>query len=217
VSSRAVIFDCDGVLIESELLANRTEVEALNAIGAAFTPEGYMSRFMGLSDAAARALLADEFGIAPADAFWQRVRAQCYCVFARELRAMPGIEPLLSTLRLPACVASSSSTERLYFTLGLTDLLRFFPERVYSSQQVQRGKPHPDLFLYAATQLGAAPAACIVVEDSPLGVQAAHAAGMRVIGFSGGSHMSEEARRRLQAAGPETIVDGTVALARLLQ
>lgn len=216
MSTHAVIFDCDGVLIDSELLANRAEVEALNAVGAAFTPEGYMARFMGLSATAARALLAGEFGLAPSDTFWQRVQAHCYCLFARELRAMPGIEPLLSALRLPACVASSSSTERLYFTLGLTDLLHFFPERVFSSQQVQRGKPHPDLFLYAAAQLGVAPAACLVVEDSPLGVQAAHAAGMRVIGFAGGSHMGLEARRRLQAAGPETVVESMATLAGLL-
>lgn len=216
MSIRAVIFDCDGVLIDSELLANQAEVEALSTIGATFTPEAYMARFMGLSDAAARALLADEFGLAPGERFWQRVRAHCYCRFARELRAMPGIAPLLATLRLPACVASSSSFERLYFTLGLTDLLRFFPERVFSSQQAPRGKPHPDLFLYAATQLGVSPSACIVVEDSPLGVEAAHAAGMRVIGFAGGSHMSEEARNRLRAAGPEAIVESAAELVPLL-
>jgi HAD superfamily hydrolase (TIGR01509 family) len=212
-----VIFDCDGVLIDSELLANQAEVEALNAIGASFTREAYMARFMGLSDGAARALLADEFGLAPPEPFWQRVQARCYCLFARDLRAIPGIEPLLSALRLPACVASSSSPERLYFTLGLTDLLRFFPERVFSSQQVQRGKPHPDLFHYAATQLGVVPAACLVVEDSPLGVQAAHAAGMRVIGFAGGSHMTAAVRSRLRAACPEAIVQNAAALARMLE
>ncbi len=217
MAARAVIFDCDGVLIDSELLANQVEVEALSAIGATFTSEAYMARFMGLSDAASRALLADEFGLAPPELFWERVRAHCYCLFARELRAMPGIEPLLSALRLPACVASSSSPERLYFTLGLTDLLRFFPDRVFSSRQVLRGKPHPDLFQYATTQLGVAPGECVVVEDSPLGVQAAHAAGIRVIGFAGGSHMTAAGRRRLQEAGPETIVQSTADLARLLE
>jgi HAD superfamily hydrolase (TIGR01509 family) len=216
VVTRAVIFDCDGVLVDSELIANKADVAALNSIGASFTLESYMARFVGMSHSGAVAVLADEFGLTPPPIFWTRLAAAELCQYARELRAFNGIEDLLGKLDKPYCVASSSSLTRLFYTLGLTDLLRFFPERVFSAEMVARGKPHPDLFLYAAQCLGIQPWQCVVVEDSPLGVQAAHAAGMRVIGFAGGSHMSDTALSRLMEAGPETIVHSVQQLAPLL-
>ena len=212
----AVIFDCDGVLLDSEALCVQVEREALRSLGCALDVETYMTRFVGLSEEAANAILAQEFNITLPPAFWQHVAATMDGVFERELRAMPGCEQLLEALTSPRCVASSSSSRRLAHTLGLTNLLRFFPERVFSAQMVTRGKPHPDLFLYAADRLDAQPERCVVVEDSPAGVLAAHAAGMRVIGFAGGSHITPAGLARLAHTGPETIVHHMEELLPLL-
>jgi HAD superfamily hydrolase (TIGR01509 family) len=214
--TQAIIFDCDGVLIDSEAICIREERAALSVLGCEIEPERYAAHFVGLSDQAANTILMEEFGVVlPAD-FWPQLEATVFDMFRRELRAMPGCEQLLEGLTWPCCVASSSSTDRLAYTLCLTGLQPYFDGRVFSARMVARGKPHPDLFLFAAERLGARPQDCVVVEDSPHGVQAAHAAGMRVIGFTGGAHMTPSTRDRLLQARPHTMVESMEQLGLVL-
>lgn len=202
-----VIFDCDGVLIDSEVIACRVEAELLTELGLPMTAEDVNRRFVGRSGAAVSEILEAELGRPlPADfsqTMWSRTRA----AFESELRAIPGIAETLDRLALPCCVASSSDPERLEVALGLTGLYARFAPHVFSTTMVARGKPAPDLFLYAAAQRGARPAHCIVVEDSAPGVQAGAAAGMRVLGFVGGSHCRPGHADRLARAGASAVFD----------
>lgn len=198
---RLVIFDCDGVLIDSEMIACRADASLLTELGFATTVEDVLDRYVGLS---ARAMIADiearHGRPLPAD-FAQRLRERIETAFERELAPMPGIEALLANRPLPCCVASSSSLPLLAHALALVGLYESFAPHIFSASQVARGKPAPDLFLFAAQAMGAAPAECIVVEDSLVGVQAGVAAGMQVIGFVGGSHCRDGQAARLTGAG----------------
>lgn len=184
-----IIFDCDGVLIDSEGIACRVEAEVLSECGASFSEEDVIREFVGVSEKDMLLRLRREFDIILPEDYADRVNTRFRDECVRHLEPMDGILELLDALTNDRCVASSSSPERLDFTLGLTGLLERFSGRIYSSTMVERGKPAPDLFLFAAEQMGYPPEACIVVEDSIAGVQAAKAAGMRVIGFLGGSHI----------------------------
>lgn len=182
-----VIFDNDGVLVDSEGHANRILSELLNESGWAvnMTREESMAEFLGRSLAAIRQRIEARVGHAlPAD-FETRYHARLFEVFDRELTAVPGVEDALARIRLPTCVASSGSHERIRRALAATGLLPRFEGRIFSAEDVARGKPAPDLFLHAASCLGVVPSRCAVVEDSPLGVDAANAAGMVAFGFAG--------------------------------
>jgi HAD superfamily hydrolase (TIGR01509 family) len=200
-----IIFDCDGVLIDSELLANRTEVELLKSFGIEFDLHDYMSRFVGKSHRDVLSSIESWQGIPlPAD-FWSLAQQQTFQVFQQELQPIPGIVELISALEQPICVASSSSLRRLDLTLKTTGLFdRFFPH-IFSAEQVSRGKPEPDLFLWAADKMQVQPDRCVVIEDSPYGVMAGVAAGMTVLGFTGGSHIQPGHEAKLSAAGATQI------------
>ena len=145
------------------------------------------------------------------------MKAETLAAFEAELTAMAGIAEAVGLLTLPFCVASSSDPVRLRRSLGLTGLLPLFEGRVFSSAQVARGKPFPDLFLFAAERMGIAPDNCLVIEDSVPGVQAARAAGMRVVGFTGGGHWSHDrAGRDLLAAGAATVFSAHADLGRIV-
>lgn len=183
-TAELVIFDCDGVLVDSEPLANRALAEAIQELGLAADVASVTARFKGRSLAdCIRRIEGDLGGPVPAD-FLSRLNARTYAAFQGALQAVPGVEDVLARLRLPTCVASSGSHEKMLLTLGLTGLLRHFEGRLFSATEVERGKPAPDLFLHAARSLGVEPGACIVVEDSVPGVLGAAAAGMRVFGFA---------------------------------
>ena len=197
---RLVIFDCDGVLVDSERLAIRVDVQVLASLGWHMTEDEVVRRFVGKSDAHMKHDIEEHLGRKlPGD--WDAGFRDVYLeTFRRELRPVDGIVEALDAIRAATCVASSGTHEKMRFTLGLTGLWDRFEGRIYSATEVSRGKPHPDLFLHAAARMGFAPADCAVVEDSRFGVEAARAAGMRSFGYAGGVTPADA------LAGPGTVV-----------
>jgi HAD superfamily hydrolase (TIGR01509 family) len=183
-----VIFDCDGVLVDSEPIFNRAHAEILTQCGYRTTPRIIGERFCGISDAEMLAAIEREWGRRlPAD-YRERVRTLADAACEARLTALPGIHETLDLVTAPICVASSSTPERVRKSLGLTGLLERFEPNIFSASMVPRGKPAPDLFLLAARTMQTDPTRVVVVEDSVPGVRAAVAAEMSVIGFCGGSH-----------------------------
>ena len=212
-----VIFDCDGVLVDSEPIALRLLLETLAGAGLAMDAETANARFLGRSLASMRAILAEDHGLTLSDAALEEMRGRLYAAFRAELRPVPGVAEALAGLGRAFCVASSSQPERIELSLRVTGLWPFFEGRMFSATQVARGKPAPDLFLYAARSMGYAPAACLVVEDSRAGIAAAQAAGMRVVAFTGGSHAGNEAHRAAIAAlAPDAVIDDMRRLVTLV-
>ncbi len=181
------IFDCDGVLIDSEHLAVRADVACLAEDGIVVTEAEILSAYVGISVAGMVADLERRFGRKVAGDFTDRHHTRIHAIFEAELQAMPGIGAVLDAWPRARCVASSSTPARLRHSLGLVGLYDRFAPHIFSAVQVARGKPAPDLFLYAAARMGVEPRDCIVIEDSLAGVEAAVAAGMAVIGFTGGT------------------------------
>jgi HAD superfamily hydrolase (TIGR01509 family) len=201
-----VIFDCNGVLVDSEPIAAAVLVEALKRIGVALSAETAMRRFQGRRPADVFALVEGAAGrTLPAD-FSARVAAETLHRLRADLRAIPHTAHALTWLRGPKAVASSSPMDRIRISLDATGLMRFFEPRLFSASDVRRGKPAPDLFLLTAARCHAAPASCIVVEDSVPGITAAVTAGMTPIGFVGGSHMPGQLAADLLASGARTVV-----------
>ena len=210
-----VIFDCDGVLVDSEPLSLACLTAALNRIGVPIDLETVRARFAGTSMPSIMAHIEHDYGVVAPEGFVSAVKAETLRIFDTELRAMAGAAEMSAALDLPICVASSSDPVRLRHSLGLTGLLPLFEGRIFSSVEVPRGKPFPDLFLHAAARMGMPPRACLVVEDSVPGVTAARAAGMQVIGFTGGGHWGHDpAGVALSAAGAAAVVSDYAALAR---
>jgi HAD superfamily hydrolase (TIGR01509 family) len=204
---RLVIFDCDGVLVDSEPIAMRILLETLEAEGLSLDPPTGYDRFLGRSLADTREILAADFGIRLTDAALEEMRQRLYAAFRVELVLTGGVGEALADLALPFCVASSSQPERIRLSLAVTGLLPRFDGRIFSASMVAHGKPAPDLFLHAAAAMGFAPGDCLVVEDSPAGIRAAHAGGMRVVAFLGGSHAGRPGYRdRIAALGPDRMI-----------
>jgi HAD superfamily hydrolase (TIGR01509 family) len=206
-----VIFDCDGVLVDSERIAVRIDVVALRSLGWELTEAEVVERFVGRSDAAMTRDIEEYLG-RPLPGGWDADFSHLYReALEAELEAVDGVVEALDQIATPTCVASSGTHEKLRFTLGRTGLLERFEGRIFSATEVEHGKPAPDLFLYAAERMGVTPAACAVVEDSRYGVEAARAAGMRAFGYAGGVTPTH----RLE--GPGTVVfDNMRDLPRLL-
>jgi HAD superfamily hydrolase (TIGR01509 family) len=179
-----VIFDCDGVLVDSERLAVRTEAEVLFHLGWPLSEAEIVERFVGRSASYMHGVIEEHLG-RPVD--WEAEFEARYAeVFAGELLPVPGIPEVVRQITIPMCVASSGSHEKMRFTLGITGLLDVFGERLFSVDDVENGKPAPDVFLHAAEVMGASPDCCAVVEDSISGVTAGLAADMTVFAFAGG-------------------------------
>ena len=183
-----IIFDCDGVLVDSEPISISVLLELMAKAGHVMDEETAYRLFLGRSMAATVELLREDFGFVVTPAHLEQARAILNDRFRRELKPIPGIKSALGRLSGPRCIASSSKPERIRFSLSVTGLLDQFEPHIYSATMVERGKPAPDLFIHAARDMDAAPDDCLVIEDSPAGVEAAKAAGMRVFGFTGGSH-----------------------------
>ena len=181
-----VIFDCDGVLVDSERLAVRIDVQILARLGWVITEAEVIERFVGRSDKSIKADIEAQLGRPLPDDWEQEFQSLYRAAFAAALTPVPGVVEALDRITLPTCVASSGSHDKMRYTLGLTGLYERFAGRIFSVYEVARGKPAPDLFLYAAARMGVDPAACAVVEDSRYGVAAARAAGMRAFAFAGG-------------------------------
>ncbi|GAA3045501.1 HAD family hydrolase [Kitasatospora sp. NPDC127116] len=195
-----VIFDCDGVLVDSEVIAVRVLVRLGAEHGWPLTEAEAIELFVGRSEAANRATVAERLGAETAVLWSKRfVELHAEAVDAG-LTPVAGLPEALAAITLPTCVASSGTHEKMRHTLGRTGLHDHFAGRIFSATEVARGKPAPDLFLHAARSMGVDPAACVVVEDSRPGVEAARAAGMRALGYAGGVTVAE------RLAGPGTVV-----------
>jgi len=207
-SPELVIFDCDGVLVDSEALVIEIEAVLLTDAGFPMTVDDVAERCVGLSYPDMMAMLEREFDKPVPEALNQQIQTDALAAFPDRLQAVPGIAELLEELTLPRCVASSSNIDRILLSLDITGLAQHFAtEHIFSAQMVERGKPSPDLFLLAAERLDVAPERCLVIEDSPHGVTAAISAGMDVVGFVGGGHARPSLRTRLESAGAPRVVE----------
>ncbi|MBS0279072.1 MAG: HAD family phosphatase [Proteobacteria bacterium] len=205
----AVIFDCDGVLVDSEVLALEVEIAAAAEVGLTYDLDEYKARFMGRTTQAFFDLLAQDCLERTGRALPEGFQERCYGNYRASLHRLTEVQGALRMIAAVThrkAVASSSTADALEEKLRRTGLWDHFAPHVYSTDLVAHGKPAPDVFLYAARKLEAEPAACLVFEDSVHGVHAARAAGMRVWGFSGGGHMDDASSARLLAAGAERIV-----------
>ena len=212
-----VIFDCDGVLVDSEPISVAVLLDVIANAGGAVTEADAYRLFLGRSMAAVRELLRSEFGIALTDQQLEAMRTELTRRFQEQLRPIPGIVQALSRLNTRVCVASSAGIERIRLSLRITGLLEMLEPHLYSAAMVERGKPAPDLFLYAARVMGVRPADCVVVEDSPAGIDAARHAGMHVFAFTGGSHAGHSALvKELAKRKPDIVFDDMRTLPDLI-
>jgi HAD superfamily hydrolase (TIGR01509 family) len=211
-----LIFDCDGVLVDSELIDSRIRAECFQAEGFPVTFED-LRQHSGISGAGLAEMIQERYGRPMPHDFMQVTRAKIMRAFVDELRAIEGVIELLGELNVPVCVASNSHTDRLRHSLEVTGLLQFFDPHVFSAAMVERGKPAPDLFLFAAQKFGVSPGDCLVIEDSVNGVTAARAAGMDVLGFCGGSHCRPGHGDDLLTAGCERAFARMSEVRRFLQ
>lgn len=196
-----VIFDCDGVLVDSEPIAVRIDIEAAAELGLRLSEAEVIERFVGRSKQDIVADIEAQLGHPVPPGWFERADARLRQAWVAELRPVAGVEQALELIDTPACVASSSEPSQLRFKLELTGLYDRFAGRIFSASAVANGKPAPDLFLHAALQMGVDAAKCVVVEDSRHGVAAARAAGMAVLAYVGGGMTPASA-----LAGPRTTV-----------
>lgn len=200
-----IIFDCDGVLVDSELLSCRCLSEVLAEFGLVLSAEEALELFLGRSTKAIEQHYRD-LGQAVPDGFLPRLKSHVLETFAASLEPIPGVEAVISRLTVPFCLASSSDIDRVSLSLDVTGLRAHFGDRLYTAQMVRHGKPAPDLFLHAAENMRTPPSRTLVIEDSVSGVQAGKAAGMTAWGFVGGGHYrTRDGRAILSAAGADRV------------
>ncbi|MGV8911763.1 MAG: HAD family hydrolase [Rhodoglobus sp.] len=185
-TSTLSIFDCDGVLVDSEIHAVEIDKLICADFGWQLTTEEAVELFLGKSAKSFAHQLQEHLGSALPEDWEARYQPLLYEAFDAGLQAIVGIETALDNINAQTCVASSGSHEKIRKTLGKTGLLERFDGRIYSSSEVENGKPAPDIFLHAAERMGHPPERCVVIEDSKYGIQAAHAAGMSSFGYAGG-------------------------------
>jgi HAD superfamily hydrolase (TIGR01509 family) len=202
-----VIFDCDGVLVDSEVISCRAHAAALTRHGYPITADQVLDRFLGVSDREARLAIEAELGHdLPAD-FEMQMKQAALQSYADDLRLVPYVGEAVAAINLPKCVASSGTPEKIRHGLTCAGLYDVLSPHIFSASQVKRGKPAPDLFLFAAEQMRVSPERCVVIEDSIHGVTGARAAGMTVLGFHGGSHCRPGYADTLRSAGAAVTFD----------
>ncbi|MBY2951393.1 HAD family hydrolase [Rhizobium leguminosarum] len=211
-----LIFDCDGVLVDSELIATAVHIEALAKFGYIMSAEEYNDRFIGMTDQQSYSVIESEGDLRLPEDHHECVMAEVASRYTRDLRAIRGVQQTLETIILKKCVASNSDAEKLSLALKVTDLHDYFWPHVFSASQVARGKPAPDLFLFAAENMNTPARSCLVIEDSVAGTQAAVAAGMMVIGFVGASHCLPGHGDKLMEAGATKLFSRMTALPQIL-
>lgn len=207
----AVIFDCDGVLVDSEILAVRVGLRAVKELGLSYSEDEYIHRFLGTTiDAYFKNVEEDHreaHGTSVPNGFFKTLMKDSREEMDAALAAIDGTHAAVRSIAVPLAVASSSGIERLHFKLNKTGLIEAFAPHIYSGELVQNGKPAPDLYLHAAEQLNVPAKACVAIEDSVHGVISAKAAGMTVVGFTGGGHCRPGHDRYLSDAGADTVVN----------
>ncbi len=204
---KLIIFDCDGVLIDSEWIASQVESEHLRELGIDLSTEEVSKRFSGVSAAAMYAELERDFGIVIPDTYEKNIRERIKQRFSTDLAPPKGLEKFLENRAHAVCVASNSPPDWVSHGLKCTGIHSYFKNAIYTGQMVERPKPAPDLFLHAADQFNVSPEDCLVVEDSTHGIEAAMAANMTAIGYIGGSHCREGHGDMLKSAGAKTIIE----------
>ncbi|PKP73653.1 MAG: hydrolase [Alphaproteobacteria bacterium HGW-Alphaproteobacteria-6] len=185
-----VIFDCDGVLIDSEVISARVLIAALARSGVIVDFDHFRNHFLGRSFPTVARQVREDFRVALPDDFEAAYRAELLAAFGHELHPTPGVARVLDRLAVGKCVATSSSPPRVARSLALTGLAGYFGSAVFTASEVAQGKPAPDLFLHVAARMGVAPGRCLVIEDSVTGIRAALAAGMPVLRYTGGGHLA---------------------------
>ncbi|TSE04935.1 HAD-IA family hydrolase [Mesorhizobium intechi] len=212
-----VIFDCDGVLVDSEALSVSALLGMIKLAGGTLSEDAAYEHFLGKSMKSVREILASDFGLEISDQHLTAMRVDLMRKFREELKPIPGVKEMLPKLGLPFCVASSGTLDRIRYALDVTDLLGLMEPHLFSAAMVAKGKPAPDLFLHAAASMRAHPRKCLVIEDSPAGVAAARAAGMRVLAFTGGAHAGNAAlKARLASSEPDFIFADMLQLPDLI-
>jgi beta-phosphoglucomutase-like phosphatase (HAD superfamily) len=212
-----VIFDCDGVLVDSELISCRAHSEMLTRHGYPITSDEVLARFLGVSDREARLIIEAELGRDLPGDFEVQVKQATLQFYAGDLQAISYVGEAIGTIGLPKCVASSGTPEKIQHGLICAGLYDLLAPNIFSASQVERGKPAPDLFLFAAEQMQVAPQRCLVIEDSLPGIAGARAARMTVLGFHGGSHCRSGHGDALRAAGAAVAFDDMRQLPGLIR
>lgn len=192
MACKLVIFDCDGVLVDSEVISLSVLRDYIAGLGVHISDDECRNLFLGVSLETTCRVLTDDYGLTLDGDQLAGMRKMLYDRFKQELKAIPDVDQVIPTLDMPFCVASSSQVERIRLALMATGLLPLFDGNIFSATMVENGKPAPDLFLHAAGAMNTAPADCIVIEDSPAGITAAKRAGMKVFAFTGASHAGQE-------------------------
>ena len=214
---KLIIFDCDGVLVDSEPISFSVLREMLADAGLTFSESWAYENFLGKSMASITALVAREHDLLLDEPALAAMRQRLYERFEAELEPVHGIDGLLADFAFAHCVASSSQLERIRLCLRKTGLIGYFEPNIFSSSMVANGKPAPDLFLHAARTMGFSPRNCIVIEDSPAGIRAAKAAGMTVFAFTGASHaIASNLRPLVESLKPSAIFDDMAQLPGLI-
>jgi HAD superfamily hydrolase (TIGR01509 family) len=214
---KLVIFDCDGVLVDSEPLSIRVLAETMHQLGLTISMDECYRQFLGRSIGSFTETVLKDYGRALTTEQLAHMRERLYELYRRELKPIAGVSGVLDSLGVPFCVASSSQPDRIRLSLDLTGLSHYFGNRIYSSTMVEHGKPAPDLFFLAAKQMGARPEDCVVVEDSPAGIEAANRAAMLAFAFVGGSHAGPASlRESIRPMNPSCIFDRMEDLPRLI-
>ena len=206
------IFDCDGVLVDSELLANQVLADYLTELGFPYTREECTKNFVGKSMLSIVRMVEEGAHQKLPEIFCKELLRRDKSAFEGRLQALPGVADAIVSWTGPKCVASSSSFERIYNSLRITKLISYFEPNIFSASQVASGKPAPDLFLFASKAMDVLATECLVIEDSVPGVIAGKTAGMRVAGFTGGSHCGPEHEGKLFEAGADQVFDNMMDL-----
>lgn len=215
-----IIFDCDGVLVDSEPIAARVLGEYISANGRITTTDECLDTFTGLSLNSVEKIVISKWGISLPDKFVDELRILDRAAFEKELRPLPDVSNAINTVKaagIKICVASSGSLEKITHSLSITGLLDLFDDNIFSASMVANGKPAPDLFLYAAGEMNVTANNTLVIEDSPAGITAAKNAAMGVLGFTGGGHAeTAKFKIRIEQAQPDKCFSHMGELAKLL-
>ncbi len=214
---KLIIFDCDGVLLDSEEIGGKIEVDALHELGISVDLDDYNKRFAGVVSAIAMRTVAQEYGISLTDEWIKDVEQRIVDALEKNVKVVPNIPETLENISIPKAVASNSKYSRLFQLLHTRKLDQYFDGHIFSAEMVERPKPYPDLYQYIAEKMGVSPSECLVIEDSPTGTQSARDAGMKVLGFIGTHQEQKGGDIILFKAGADIVFNNMLQLPELIE